>query len=92
MNGGKAMQGVLDRFEGNQAVILIEDDKAELVVAKEELPAGSEVNTVFKMKKIDGEYKIIAIDNEAEKKAKETTADLLAKLRAKSSGSKFKKN
>ncbi|WP_047984253.1 DUF3006 domain-containing protein [Ornithinibacillus californiensis] len=86
------MKGVLDRFEGNQAVILIEEDKAELVVAKEELPEGSDINTVFKMEKQDGSYKIVEIDHEAEKEAKETTADLLAKLRAKSNGSKFKKD
>jgi hypothetical protein len=86
------MKGVLDRFEGNQAVILIEVEKAELIVPKEELPEGSKVNTIFKMDKADGEYIIISIDSEAKKEAKETTADLLAKLRAKSSGSTFKKN
>ena len=86
------MQGVLDRFEGNLAVILIEEEKSELVLPKEALPEDSKVNTIFQMEKQDGEYKILAIDQEAVQKATETTADLLAKLRAKSSGSKFKKN
>ncbi|WP_042146853.1 DUF3006 domain-containing protein [Paucisalibacillus sp. EB02] len=86
------MRGVLDRFEGNQAVILIEEDKAELVVLKEELPEGSKINTVFKIANENGDYQILAIDQEAEKEAKETTADLLAKLRANSNGSKFKKS
>ncbi|WP_096274106.1 DUF3006 domain-containing protein [Paucisalibacillus globulus] len=86
------MKGVLDRFEGNQAVILIEADKAELIISKEKLPEGSEINTVFKIAKEKDDYQILAIDQEAEKDAKETTADLLAKLRAKSNGSKFKKN
>lgn len=86
------MKGVLDRFEGNQAVILIEADKAELIISKEKLPEGSKINTVFKIAKEKDDYQILAIDQEAEKEAKETTADLLAKLRAKSNGSKFKKN
>jgi hypothetical protein len=86
------MKGVLDRFEGNQAVVLIEEEKAELIVSREELPEGSKVNTVFKMAKENNDYRILAIDQEAEKEAKETTSDLLAKLRAKSNGSKFKKN
>ena len=86
------MKGVLDRFEGNKAVILIEEKKAELIIPIEELPKGSKVNTVFKMEEVDGEYKVISIDLDAEKEVKETTADLLAKLRAKSSGSTFKKN
>ena len=83
------MKGVLDRFEGNQAVILIEEDKAEIIIPKEELPKGSEVNTVFKVENKDGEYKILAVDKDAEQEARESTADLMAKLRAKSSGSKF---
>ncbi|GGA65741.1 DUF3006 domain-containing protein [Ornithinibacillus halotolerans] len=86
------MKGVLDRFEGNQAVILIEEEKAELILPKEDLPVGSDVNTVFQVEKDENDnYKIIEIDHKAEQEAKETTQDLLAKLRAKSSGSKFKK-
>lgn len=86
------MKGVLDRFEGNQAVILMEDINVEVLIPKEELPEGSKVNTVFKMKKFAESYTIIEIDHSAEQEAKETTQDLMAKLRAKSSGSKFKKN
>lgn len=86
------MKGVLDRFEGNLAVILIEENKAEVVIPTEKLPEGSKVNTVFKMVKSSGSYTIIEVDLSAEQEAKETTQDLMAKLRARSNGSKFKKN
>ncbi|MBC5637754.1 DUF3006 domain-containing protein [Ornithinibacillus sp. BX22] len=86
------MQGVLDRFEGNLAVILIEEDKAELIIPKEKLPEGSHVDTIFEMEKRNSSYHIIAINTEAEKRAKEKTTNLLAQLRTNSTGSKFKKN
>ncbi|MFS0674011.1 DUF3006 domain-containing protein [Ornithinibacillus sp. 179-J 7C1 HS] len=85
------MKGVLDRFEDNQAVILIEEEKAELIISNDELPEGSEVNTVFKVENSNGIYKIAGIDHEEEQATKEKTADLLAKLRARSNGSNFKK-
>ncbi|HAM80127.1 DUF3006 domain-containing protein [Ornithinibacillus bavariensis] len=84
------MKGVFDRIEGNNAVILIEEEKAELVVPMNELPYGSKVNTVFSIDKVDEKYHIIGIDQIAEQEAKEKTSNLLAKLRAKSTGSKFK--
>lgn len=86
------MKGVLDRWEGNQAVILIEEEKAELILAKEELPEGSKVHMIFTITKENGEYTIVGIDEQAKQEAKASTSDLLAKLRAKSTGSKFKKN
>ncbi|WP_010095391.1 DUF3006 domain-containing protein [Ornithinibacillus scapharcae] len=86
------MKGVLDRFEGNLAVVLIEEEKAEVIIPKEQLPAGSKINTVFKMEKSLESYTITEIDHSTEKEAKETTQDLMAKLRARSNGSKFKKD
>jgi hypothetical protein len=86
------MKGVYDRIEGNKAVILIEEEKAELIIPVDELPSGSNINTIFSIEKRNGRYQIIAIDPEAASEAKEKTSDLLAKLRAKSTGSKFKKD
>ncbi|MHA6251513.1 DUF3006 domain-containing protein [Oceanobacillus sp. CAU 1775] len=84
-------KGVLDRFEGEQAVILVEEDHAEFIVHQDKLPANSEKNTIFKVEKqVDG-YQIIAIDEAATKSAQAKSSDLMNKLRAKSSGSKFKR-
>lgn len=85
------MKGVLDRFEGDKAVILVEDAKEEFIVPREKLPAGSKVNTFFQLEKVDDTFQIISIDKTKTVEAKEKTSDIMAKLRAKSKGSKFKK-
>ena len=85
------MHGFLDRFEGNMAVILVEEVKEEFTVNKEMLPDGSDVNTYFEIEKKDGNYHIVQIDTTKTTKEKQTTSDLMAKLRAKKTGSKFKK-
>lgn len=85
------MHGFLDRFEGKMAVILVEEVKEEFTVNKEMLPDGSDVNTYFEIEKKDGNYHIVQIDTTKTTKEKQTTSDLMAKLRAKKTGSKFKK-
>ncbi|GAB3794288.1 DUF3006 domain-containing protein [Virgibacillus kimchii] len=86
------MKGILDRFEGNKAVILIEETKEEWVTYRENLPPGSDVNTYFTMKKNNKDYNIIAIDETTTEEQAQKSSALMKKLRNKSSGSKFKKN
>ncbi|MUV38927.1 hypothetical protein JNUCC1_02799 [Lentibacillus sp. JNUCC-1] len=85
------MKGVLDRFEENQAVILLEDQKEEIIVERDALPENSQINTWFNIEKTGGQYKL-SIDHDTTEKELETSQDLLAKLRAKKKGSKFKTN
>ncbi|MFD1037490.1 DUF3006 domain-containing protein [Virgibacillus byunsanensis] len=86
------MKGVLDRFEDNdKAVILIEEEMKALVIPAEELPKGSEINTYFNIKEKNGDYKILSIDQETTEKEAQKASNLMEKLRAKTSGSKFKK-
>lgn len=85
------MKGILDRFEGDKAVILIEENNAELVIEKSELPTGSNVNTVFQMEENNGNYNLLSIDTTETKNDAKKSADLMAKLRSKSSGSKFRR-
>ncbi|WP_217589635.1 DUF3006 domain-containing protein [Lentibacillus saliphilus] len=84
------MKGVLDRFEGDKAVILIETHKQELIVETHTLPAGSQVNTWFHIEK-NGKHYDLKIDDTKTAKETETSSDLMAKLRARGH-SKFKKN
>jgi Ser/Thr protein kinase RdoA (MazF antagonist) len=86
------MKGVLDRFEDNKAVILIENTKEELIMDRSLLPAESSVNTYFTLKKKNEEYIITKIDKEATEQQAQKSSELMKKLRNKSSGSKFKKN
>lgn len=83
------IKGVLDRFEGEQAVILVEEDKSEFTVPRSLLPANSEKNTIFQLEKKAGSHKIIAIDDTETASAQAKSSDLMNKLRAKSNGSKF---
>jgi Ser/Thr protein kinase RdoA (MazF antagonist) len=85
------MIGVLDRFEGELAVILVEEEKEEFTVDKKELPSGSEVNTLFNVTKENGNYRILEINKEATSKAQKKSANLMDQLRARSKGSKFKR-
>lgn len=85
------MRGVLDRFEGSEAVILLEESKQEVILPEEALPEGSLEGTWFHLTQLDGTYKINSID--VAKTEAKTTANalLLEQMRQKSKGSKFKK-
>ncbi|HEY4600248.1 MAG TPA: DUF3006 domain-containing protein [Cerasibacillus sp.] len=85
------MKGILDRFEGNLAVILVEAAKEEFTVPKHKLPPGSQVDTYFELKKDGQSYQIIKIAESKTKVEKQKTSDLMAKLRARKTGSKYKK-
>ena len=85
------MKGILDRFEGNQAVILIEEAKEEWIVSKEDLPRGSTEHTIFNLVKENGSYKIINIDLAQTKAAARKSSSLMNQLREKNKGSKFKR-
>lgn len=86
------MYGVLDRIEDQDlAVILIEEKKKEIILPLDRLPPNSKEGTWFRMSKEDGTYKVLAIDEEKTKQQEIRSADLLAQLRARSTGSKYKK-
>ena len=86
------MKGYLDRIEDNDlAVILIEDINEEIIIPLDQLPEGSTENTWLQLEKTDDSFQVIAIDDEKTEQETETSQDLMAKLRAKSKGSKFKK-
>lgn len=86
------LKGVLDRIEDQKfAVILIEEIKEQFVVPVHKLPEGSVEGTWFNIDKRDNEFHIIEIDEEATHKEAEKSKDLLAQLRARSSGSQYKR-
>lgn len=85
------MKGVLDRFEGNLAVILLEDEAKEFTTEKESLPKGSVVGTWFHITHNQSNYAISSIDI-AETEAKSAAnALLLEQLRDRKKTSKFKR-
>lgn len=86
------MKGFLDRIEDNElAVILIEEINEEIVVPLNELPEGSKENTWFHLEEVDGTFKVISIDDKTTRKETKRSEDLMAQLRVRSRGSKFKR-
>lgn len=85
------MKGVIDRFENDKAIVLIEKQNDELMIPIDQLPEGCRPNTYLTLKKQAGKVIVQSIDHDKTKQETQKSADLLAKLRNKSSGSKFKK-
>ncbi|RKQ35831.1 DUF3006 domain-containing protein [Oceanobacillus halophilus] len=85
------MKGILDRFEGDKAVILVEDLEKEIIVPRKELPDGVEVNTYFTLDKDGDTFQIVAIDQSKTDSQAQKSSELMEKLRSKKKGSKFKK-
>ena len=77
--------GVLDRFENNIAIILIEEIGEELIIAKDQLPENSSENTWFKIEKHAGTYKVIAIDSDKTDQEAKKSLQLIKTLRQKHS-------
>lgn len=90
--GVKRMKGYFDRVEDGQlAVILVDEMNKEFIISVNELPEGSKVGTYFDLTIVNGEISSIIPDKETTQIEKEKTDDLMAKLRARSKGSKFKR-
>lgn len=85
------LKGILDRFENDSAVILIEEEKEELIVPKRDLPKGSKVNTYFVIEKNFNGYEIVGIDEEKTILERKKSSSLMDRLKAKRKTSKFKK-
>jgi len=74
------IKGVLDRFEGEQAVIIIEEWNKEIIVPRKNLPADSKENMWFHIEKRDGELKVISIDFSTYKQEQERVRRLMEML------------
>lgn len=85
------MLGYLDRFEGNLAVILIEENQTECQVQKSDLPAGSEVGTVFNLKEEKDTCTILSINENETKQRKDTALNLHQSLQKRKKRSTFKR-
>lgn len=85
------MNGVLDRFEGNQAVILVEKEAEEFTIEKEQLPEGSTVGTWFHVAHGTKGYSVVSIDTMKTEEQSTANALLMEKLRKRKKTSKLKR-
>ena len=68
-----------ERFENEQAVILIEEGKEEFTVPKSKLPTGSKINTYFNVKNKQS-YQIIGIGENMTAQEANRTSNLMKQL------------
>nr|MBO2500308.1 DUF3006 domain-containing protein [Acidimicrobiia bacterium] len=72
-----AIKGVVDRFEGDLAVLLVGEDETELVVPRSELPAGAAEGTWLRLG--------LEVDQRATAEAEERIGDKMSRLRQRGS-------
>jgi Protein of unknown function (DUF3006) len=86
------MKGYLDRIEENRfAVILVDEINKEFIVPKEQLPEGSTEKSYFDITFENDKISSIKLNSQQTHSEQQRVEELMGKLRAKSSGSKFKK-
>ncbi|TKC19445.1 DUF3006 domain-containing protein [Robertmurraya kyonggiensis] len=86
------MKAYFDRIEDDVAVLLIEETKKQFTKPIEQLPAGAVPGAWFEATVIHNEIVEIKLDPSTTYSKKQTTEDLLAKLRGKNKGSKFNRD
>lgn len=86
------MRGVLDRFEdGGVAVIIAEQAGREYHVPLRYLPVGSRQGMWFTLSIEDGRVVDIEVDLTQAKERMDKAEELMARLRSKNTGSRFKR-
>ena len=75
------MKTVIDRFEGDQAVLLLKDGQDQLVTPRKVLPNGAKEGDWLQIEIKNGEVVSAVIDEEETARAKQRIAVKLAKLR-----------
>ena len=75
------MQAVIDRFEGDQAVLLLNDGQDQLIAPLKVLPHGAKEGDWLQIEIKNGEVVSAVIDEEQTSRAKQRIAEKLAKLR-----------
>jgi Protein of unknown function (DUF3006) len=75
------MKAVIDRFEGNLAVLLLNEGQEQLIVPRKSLPRGVKEGHWLQVEIENGEVRNAVIDQEETAKAKQRIAEKLARLR-----------
>jgi hypothetical protein len=75
------MKAVIDRFEGDLAVLILEGSQERLNVARELLPKKSREGSWLQVEMEDGEVRKAVIDEEQTARAKKRIEEKLERLR-----------
>lgn len=85
------MKGMVDRYEGEQAVILAVETNQEWIVQKSDLPAGCEKGTWLSFEEKEEGLSHLQIEFGLTQEKKQSAENLLQSIRSRSKGSKFKR-
>ncbi|MFC2949757.1 DUF3006 domain-containing protein [Virgibacillus sediminis] len=78
-----SVKAVVDRMEGEYAVILMENDEAEIVVPAADLPEGTRDGVWLDIELENGTLANVAIDYELTEEREQAARDMLERLKAK---------
>lgn len=76
-------QAVIDRFEGDKAVLMVGEERDELVVPRALLPGAVKEGDWLQLEAEDDQVLAAALDNEATDRARESIEAKLRRLRKK---------
>jgi hypothetical protein len=74
-------KAVIDRYEGDKAVLLVGEEEDKLLVPRTSLPPGAKEGQWLQVDVEDDRVLSVALDEDETKKAKERIAEKLARLR-----------
>jgi hypothetical protein len=74
-------KAVIDRFEGDKAVILVGEEEEKLIVPRASLPPGAKEGQWLQVDVEDDRVLSVALDEDETAKAKKRIAEKLARLR-----------
>ena len=75
------MKAVIDRFEGDYAILIVGDDEQRLNIPRKELPKDAKEGSWLQLDIVGGQPRNITLDEKETESARQRIADKLAHLR-----------
>jgi hypothetical protein len=75
------MKAVIDRFEGDYAILIVGDDEKRLNIPREQLPKGAKEGSWLQLDIVGNQPRNIILDDQANETARKRIAEKLNRLR-----------
>ncbi|MBE3142116.1 MAG: DUF3006 domain-containing protein [Thermoplasmata archaeon] len=75
------MKAVIDRFEGEYAILIVGEEEQRLNIPRKLLPQKAKEGSWLQLEIVDGEARNITLDEQETEKARQRIAEKLARLR-----------
>jgi hypothetical protein len=87
----ESTRAVVDRIEGDLAVLLVGDDEREIHVAVAALPEGAEEGSWLRVRVDGDEVEVVELDPDATRAQRDRIDGKLERLRTERGGSRFRR-